>query len=820
MSRLRSTERNLKKNSRVTGEYQATIQAYVEKGYLRKVPSLTDEPLSANVWYLPHFPVVRMDKTTTKVQIVFDCGAKCNGISLNDMIHAGPKLQQDIFNVLVRFRRNPDGIACDIKEMYLQIEIEEQDCSHFRLLWRDLDPNRDPDIFEFGRVVFGKNSAPMESQFVAQENARRNQDRYPLAAETVLKSAYMDDSIDSVENEDEGVELYHQLNALWGVASMQARKWISNSPKVIEAIPTEERATEIVINSGQDPITKTLGISWNSTADVFTVTASPVIPEFQTMKRSVLRKVATIFDPLGFVCPYVIVAKILLQELWMRGYDWDDEVHDEIANKIRDWFEQLKSLKEVKIPRCLRSPKHVKSKRIVTFVDASQKAYGAAVYMRCEYNNGAVTSRLIAAKSKVAPLTPMTVPRLELMGAILGLRLTQSLLTVLEAPMQRVTFYSDSTDILCWIRGRGKDFRPFVANRIAEIQMFTEPSQWQHVSTEENPADLCTRGATPSELAECSLWCNGPDWLINDYSEWSKMKVPDRPRQIPEMKTSKRKEDTNTFATLMTYNLQKEAAPKQNNTPEVWRLHPKRFSSWTRLVRVHTRVRRVLHNMRSRDSRTAIMELLPEEIKDAEEEIVSLAQREVFRDEYTALSSGKPIPKKSQLIKLNPCLDGDGVIRCDGRLKFADFLPYDTRFPIILPRGHWVTKPIVKYYHERGNHAAGVNFNLCQLSEKFWIIAAREEIREWDYECNECKKRRSKPACQIMAPLPKTRLRFSFRPFAQTAVDFAGPLYTVQGRRKPRQKRWLCLFTCLETRAVHLEMAWGLDTDTFLSVCP
>ena len=210
------------------------------------------------------------------------------------------------------------------------------------------------------------------------------------------------------------------------------------------------------------------------------------------------------------------------------------------------------------------------------------------------------------------------------------------------------------------------------------------------------------------------------------------------------------------------------------------------------------------------------MELLPKEIKDAEEEIVRLAQHEAFCEEYTALRSGKPISKKSQLIKLNPCIDEDGIIRCDGRLKFADFPPYDTRFPIILPRGHWVTKLIVKNYHERGNHAAGVNFTLCQLSERFWIIAAREEIPEWDRECNECKRRRSKPACQIMVPLPKARLRFTFKPFAQTAVDFAGPLYTVQGRRKPRQKRWLCLFTCLETRAVHLEMAWGLDTDTFL----
>ncbi|XP_022806104.1 uncharacterized protein LOC111343209 [Stylophora pistillata] len=145
--RLRSTERNLKKNSRVAEEYQANIQAYVGKGYLREVSS--KEQLPANVWYLPHFPVVRMDKSTTKVRIVFDCAAKCNGTSLYDMIHPGPKLLRDLFKVLVRFRRNPVAIACDIKAMYLQIEIEEQDRSHFRLLWRDLGPKRGSDVFEF-----------------------------------------------------------------------------------------------------------------------------------------------------------------------------------------------------------------------------------------------------------------------------------------------------------------------------------------------------------------------------------------------------------------------------------------------------------------------------------------------------------------------------------------------------------------------------------------------------------------------------------------------------------------------------------------------
>ena len=135
----------------------------------------------------------------------------------------------------------------------------------------------------------------------------------------------------------------------------------------------------------------------------------------------------------------------------------------------------------------------------------------------------------------------------------------------------------------------------------------------------------------------------------------------------------------------------------------------------------------------------------------------------------------------------------------------------------VLPRGHWVTKLVVKHNHEHANHSARTNFVLSQVSERYWIIAAREEIREWEGECNTCKRRKSKTATQIMAPLPKIRLRFTFRPFDQTAVDHAGPFTTVQGRGVRRQKRWLCLFTCLSTRAVHLEVAFGFDTDSFLN---
>ena len=188
-----------------------------------------------------------------------------------------------------------------------------------------------------------------------------------------------------------------------------------------------------------------------------------------------------------------------------------------------------------------------------------------------------------------------------------------------------------------------------------------------------------------------------------------------------------------------------------------------------------------------------------------------------FREEWKALSGKKSLPSNSKLIGLQPKLDDDGLIRSGGRLKYAEFLSYDVRYPIILPRRSWITKLIVKEQHEKRKHATGTNQTLSALSSRYWIQSGREAIREWERECAECRRRKSKPCQQIMAPLPTSRLKTSLRAFTRCAVDFAGPFITIQGRGKRREKRYLCLFTCLATRAVHLEMAFGLDADSFLN---
>ena len=232
--------------------------------------------------------------------------------------------------------------------MYLQIEIAEKNCPYFSILWRDYESDREPDEYEFTRVVFGKNSAPMEAQYVTQENARRFQDGYPVAAETALKSTYMDVSIDSVEDEPTAETLQKELQELWKNADMEARKWVSNSKEVMEAIPEDHRASELIIRDEDQPVTKTLGISWFSEEDTLSIPAPVMSASVSITKRNVLKKIAKVFDPLGLNSPAIIEEKMLLQFLWSRGHDWDDEIYDNIANEIQSWFDQLSVLSVIR----------------------------------------------------------------------------------------------------------------------------------------------------------------------------------------------------------------------------------------------------------------------------------------------------------------------------------------------------------------------------------------------------------------------------------------------------------------------------------------
>eukprot|EP00117_Sycon_ciliatum_P016997 scpid5959/ scgid16188/ len=793
--RLGHTERKLLKDPFVAQAYGQVFQAYQRNGYIRE---LAKEELGQEVcWYLSHFPIVRPQKTTTKVRIVFDAAASCHGLSLNDAIYPGPKLQRELFDVLTRFRQKPIAVGCDVTEMYLQVSVAPADRKYLRFVWRDLDPAKPLRHFEFNRLVFGVNAAPFIAQYVAQQTAREHLASHPLAAEAILASTYMDDTMDSTKDVEQGQILHRELMDLWGEAKMTPRKWVSNSPELLRVIPAEARATQLDLSQGELPSVKTLGVSWDGQADCFFFSVQPPdLTNQRITKRFLLAKVASVFDPLGFLAPFVTQAKILMQESWVAGIDWDEPVPDGIDTSARQWFNDLAKLSLVRVPRCL-IPDVASGVTLHVFCDASSVAYGAVVYSSTVQRGSEGNVRLAGAKSRVAPTRTQSIPRLELLAAVLGLQLARKFSQIMTIAMSEVIFWSDSATVLLWIRSYSRRFKPFVANRISHIQTVTSPSQWRYVPSSDNPADLASRGAGVEQLVATELWWQGPAFLQKEESEWPAKIVGG---QDPAARAEARKAAQPEVMSFMS-----EKVPS---------LCSRRFSDWTRVVRVRAWAIRFITNCRGGEELSG--ELTGEEMDAASLSIIKEAQHEAFAEDLKLVKNGQPLPLKSRLARLSPRLDDDGLLRCDGRTKLADWLPFDVRFPILLPRKHPTTRLIVKDCHEQRHHG-GTNETLAALSDHYLVEAAREEIRDWEKDCMVCRRLKARAGEQIMAPLPAKRLCEPLRAFSRVAVDYGGPFETMQGRGKTRHKRYLCLFTCLLTRAVHLEMAYALDANSFLN---
>ena len=461
-------------------------------------------------------------------------------------------------------------------------------------------------------------------------------------------------------------------------------------------------------------------------------------------------------------------------------------------------------------------------------------AYAAAVYIRHEYEDKSTTTRLVGSKTRLSPLKAMSIPRLELMGAVIGLRLTKQISSALEIPLSQATFWVDSMNVIYWIHGQSRNYKPFVSHRVGEIHQQSDPNQWHYVPTKQNPADFGTRGLTVSELADSEMWWNGPTFLAFPESDWpepksaspeeealTEVKAERRPvleSQLPKpeegSETQYSEKERSTFVTI----------EKKN-----WLLNPARFSKWYRvsskgqleirhsLVRVRSWVKRFIKNGRAPNEQRIKGELTANELADTELDIIKEAQREEFKEEIIALTARKELSKRSHLLPLTPMLDG-GLLRSNTRLWRSDDLAADTKFPIILPKKHHVTQLIVKYHHEMERHEMGVNYTLNHLRERYHVIHSRQEVKACIQNCFECKRRfRLHPGKQQMAPLPQFRLQKTYRPFTNCATDYGGPFFTVQGRGRARTKRYLCLFVCLQTHCCHLEKATSLDTGSFMN---
>ena len=801
----------------LTASYHEILEDYVRKGYMTKLPAEQRSNSGEKEWFLPHFPVVREDRTSTKVRIVYDAAAQFRGMSLNSQLLPGPSLYSDLIETLIGFRQHPVALVGDVREMFLQVELAAEDQKFHRVLWRNMKTDEEPTVYEAKRWIFGNAAAPFVAQFVLQEHARRNAEEFPLAAEVVSKHVYMDDEIASFKDAETAIEARAQLGEMLEEAGMEMKKWKSNSQAVMETIPVQDRAATFqhrIEDRGANP-TKTLGVVWSAEDDSLSLDAIKCsLKSADWTKRDVLREMSTVFDPLCLFAPFTLRAKMLFQLTWNGSADWDDVLPDDQQKKWSAWFSELSELSSICVPRCIHPFEGEPEQQIHVFSDASEQAYAAAVYVVSE-NDGVRVSNLVLARARVAPKAKkQTIPRLELMGALLGMRLVKKVCNALGKELKEVHFWSDSMDILCWIRNEVAHFQPFVAHRVAEIREFTTPSQWQHVSGSNNPADAPTRGLSLEELRGHSLWWHGPAYLLEDEENWPKRK-----------EFSKEEFDKSEFRKLE----RRKTFAVTSPTASGFRLQPENYSSWTRFLRVSAWVWRFIHALRSTQSSsegdsegTQSNTLTPHEVEEAERFWIKQAQEECFCKEVkqlTKMPTGHVVSKKtcreSQVKQLSPFMDDFGVLRVGGRLQRSD-LSYNAKHPILLPKKHQISRLVIRQVHEDAEHGVGVEHTLAELRTKYWIPAAREMVRACIRQCVTCQKLRKKTETQVMAPKLSSQVCPSYRAFDKCSVDFAGPFMTRQGRGKTRQKRYLCVFTCLQVRAVHLEMTYGMDTSSFI----
>ena len=824
LSRLRKTEENMKKrkDEAMEKKYGEIFEDYVKKGYFLKIAAGDENWTAATCegWFLPHFPVIRQDRATTKIRLVFDAAAKYQGRSLNDELYPGPSICSDLIEILLGFRRHPIALTGDVEEMFLQVKLATADKKYHRVLWRDGEAERAPDIYEAQRWIFGNAAAPFAAQYVMKENAKIHAAEFPLAAQAVERSFYMDDALCSFKTEEEAKEAREQLTDVMKQAGMHIRKWRSSSSDVAASIPEKERAKEpeYKIEDGPNQTSKTLGLLWNADEDTLGIcasTSSDAAPENRPTKRLCLKKIAAVFDPLCLICPLTITAKIIFQETWARGLDWDDPLPPDMEAEWLTWLEDIQEVSSLTVPRCVHSFSSENAQQLHVFSDASEQAYAAVIYVVTDCEEG-IVSRIALARARVTPRSrKVTIPRLELMAALLGLRLVKKVCAAFEIQLTDVVFWSDSLNVICWIKNDVKRFQPFVAHRVSEIREFTSPDQWRHIPGTENPADLPSRGAKLEDLKHISLWWEGPPFLLESPENWPKQ------RDISEQACDPsefRKEKVTTHS----------ARAKKMDTD--FRLQPARYSKWMKLIRVTAWVLRFVKRLKQRRTEaesenldSSCGSLSSEELTQAEY-FWFLKAQECFEDERRHLQAqeedndvvhSRHVCKDSKIRRLCPVLDNNGLVRVGGRLQQSG-LSFDAKHPVLLPKHHDVTKLFVRYVHEDGDHELGIEHTVSELRQRVWIIGARERVKKCIWSCPECVKRRRLPRSQLMAPKRTSEVKGPYRAFLRCAVDFAGPFETKQGRCKSRTKRYLCLFLCQQTRAVHLEVAFGLDTDSFL----
>ncbi|XP_076660848.1 uncharacterized protein LOC143364322 [Halictus rubicundus] len=776
---LASIHRRFDRDPDLAIAYRKFMSVYEDLGHMERVSF--NEINNSKAWYFPHHAVVR-----SKIRVVFDASRKNKGGRCpNDFLMKGPALQRDLCLILLNWRRYQFVFTTDVVKMFRQIYVASEQRDFQRIVWSP--SHSDPPVdYRLTTVTYGTACAPYLAIRTLQQVAIDEGARFPLGAACLNSNTYVDDIFAGADDLSDALKTRQELVDMLRTAGIELDKWAANHN---DLLPTKSSQYENIDQKSiaDDELVKALGIRWNPTSDEFSFVAVNFEELVKAMtKRTVLSNIARLFDPLGWLAPITVTAKILMQDLWIVKCDWDETLPIDLRERWLQYCSSLSELSKLTINRWLGASLNSHA-QIHGFSDASSRAFAAVVYIRMIDGNNRVHVSLLTAKCKVSPVKTVSIPNLELCGAVLLVKLLRYVKGLEFLQGFPMFAWTDSQIVLTWLRKHPCSWKTFVANRVSYIQTELPNVIWAHVPTRENPADLATRGCKPSNLINCNLWWNGPDWLVKTDEHWPKMASSPQVLHVDQIVSE----------------------------PELFC----RFSSFSLLIRVVAYCLRPFNVLKRRKSSLTPLPvyLTAIELNEARNVVFRLAQNHAFASEIELLSHGKPLPKRNGLCSLNPMYDEtDRLLRVGGRLGNSS-LPHEKKHPLILPRDSTLSRLLVRYAHRKCFHG-GPTLTSNIVMQYAWILGRNRLVKTAIRNCIVCQRNKPRLAHQMMGNLPVSRVTPA-RPFSTSGLDYAGPfqIKSSKGRGHKSYKGYIVLFICFASRAIHLEAVSDLTTKIFLA---
>ena len=792
--RFLNLEKRLDSNPNLKKGYTEFIHEFIDLNHLEPVPDNEIAKPDHQLNFLPHHCVHKEDSTTTKLRVVFDGSAKSsNGNSFNGSLMVGPTVQQDLFSILIRFRLHKVALSGDIAKMYRQIALDPAAKDFHRLLWRDSNTDFIKQ-FRMTRVTYGIASSAFHSTRSVVEVANLCKDQ--VLAQSIKNDFYVDDYLSGAESTEDAKTKVDEICAVLNNYGFELRKWASSHHEITLSLPENLReSTNQEKFMDNNYKIKTLGVSWKPNSDHFGFYSNLTI-QGNVTKRQLLSETAKLFDPVGWLSPIVIRFKVLLQKLWVQGIEWDQLVSKEIQNEWEQIKDDLPNLAELKLQRCISPQGKIANVQLHLFTDASEMAYAVVIYARITDIDGHIVSKLVASKTRVAPIKTVSLPRLELCAAHLGIKLLvkiKEIFALTNLPSPTIYGWTDSTIVLQWLSQLPRTWTCFVANRVSEIQQTLPRENWYHVKSNLNPADCASRGMMVQDLLKHDLWWFGPNWLLHPEDTWPQLssKIDDEMRKIVQTEQKHKFNTTTVTASQVTEPL----------------FDIKRYSTLSKVFRVAANVHLAIDLLQRVNNH---LSLTPSRLAKAKCLIISLHQQEFFTEDFFRLKAGQEVSRKSKLLNLCPFYDGDtGTIRVGGRLSQSSLAEYQ-KFPHLIHPDSHLAVLILRHFHEATLHGGG-QLTLNSSRSEYWIVRGKTLANKFIRKCVKCSRFSSEIPAQLMADLPSERVTPT-KPFVNVGIDLAGPIII-----KPDNKTWIAVFVCFSTKAVHIELVTDLTKDSCIA---